>query len=400
MSDPKSRVIAAVGLLADIAQCDLFDNCHHRGNRPGHRAVVERQIEMALEPRKRNQWALIESIVVFDEVVYDRYAFHRFPMDLKERARLESLEGNGLRAMNWPKEIYQATAKKLQSLRQLFSVQGMEAAARQVADDQSRPYDSTNDAFWDAQEKRYHDGLYADHELSQWSFAASEGSSLERAFFYAELGNQLGVGLLPRAYAAGDNAEQISILNEMARSYSRCAHHHYIQRSLKPFDDQVRPATLAVIFPPLAQKIARISLETGRSPTDVAVEMRDTANARAYRRHLADLQYELRSANPSTAEALPKLVKDFDTVVKQWVEDGTAGSGVTYKRRTLRAQLLPAIAGVIAALITREPDSALKAAEATHLFLEPLMPDDKVVRDPILWGGERYLAFVADWYRK
>jgi hypothetical protein len=69
-----------------------------------------------------------------------------------------------------------------------------------------------NDAFWDAAEKRYHDGL-AESPVARFSFANSD-DSFERAFFYAELGHQLGIGLLPRPYKDG------TLVDIIARSYT------------------------------------------------------------------------------------------------------------------------------------------------------------------------------------
>ena len=52
----------------------------------------------------------------------------------------------------------------------------------------------------------------------------------------------------------------------------------------------------SIQFPPLAHKIAALSLETGRTAREVAKELRETADAVAYRRKITDLQEELQRA--------------------------------------------------------------------------------------------------------
>src|ERR1017187_3155554 len=193
----RARAIAAVGLLADIADCDLFDSPRQS---LASAALREHQMNLTIGAKHRNRWALIESIVVFDEVLYDSYAFNRFGMTQTQRDRLAMLEGRGLLAMKWPTEIYKATAEKLKSWREITRSEPMDAISRNVPGDPTIPYSSAgNDAYWDPSEKNYHDGLFADSARCQWSFADSS-QSFERSFFYAELCADLGIGMLPRAY--------------------------------------------------------------------------------------------------------------------------------------------------------------------------------------------------------
>jgi hypothetical protein len=397
MDQPKARVIAAVGLLDDFAKCDLFDLPANPAAAVADDAFLVRQMQKCLLPQDRNKWALIESIVVFDEIAYDSFAFNRFPMTATQRERLGVLEGRGLRSMVWPKEVYQQTGERLYEWRKAIRANGLEASAREVPREPSRPGGAGNDAYWDGQEKSYHDGLFEDGERRLWSFAESN-ESFERAFFCAELCKELGVGMAPRPRLVNaDAAAWSSALDDLSSSYGQCIHHFYTQKLLKPFDRQIPPAKLAVSFPPLAQKIAWLSLKTGRTPTDLALEMRELENATAYRRHLGDLQHELR-AERSSPSAIPALLKDFAAIVERWAEERNPYAYVKYRPRKLSVHLLPAAASIAAYLFG---DHTLHEAADTAALAEvvvPFLPPSVTVRDPILWGGPKYLEFVSDWY--
>ena len=90
------------------------------------------------------------------------------------------------------------------------------------------------------------------------------------------------------------------------------------------------------------------------------------------------------------------LLKDFKLTVQKWVERGLAHENVKYKTRSLSVKLIPTAAAVMTLLLTRKlGESAIAgvlstAAEAFIGYLK--------VRDPMLWGGEKYLSFVSDWY--
>jgi hypothetical protein len=398
MSESKSRVIAAIGLLTDVTRADLFGVSQQPIAKRRSRALLEHIMKMLMAPEKKNHWALIESIVVFDEVAYDHLAFKRYKMTLEQPSRVFALEDHGLVAKSWPLEVYTRTSETISKWKKATGGAGLAEAARAIARDPSRSYGQDNDAFWDGAEKDYHDGLAEDDQRARWSFADST-QSIERALFYAELSQTLGVGLLPRAQSDECAAGSETVLDDLARSYSACIHHHHVQKHLKGFADRIQPLKFAVSAPPLAQKIAWLSLQQGRTPADIAAEMRDTPLAQAYRRHLADLQLELIATQPSSSEALPKLMRDFKAVADQWAREGVPKAGILYRSRTLSAHLLPAVAGIVMYLHSGDWKDAVDAGAGVEYFLVKNLPRSSMtVHDPILWGGPKYLAFVADWF--
>jgi hypothetical protein len=392
LDEPRAKAIAAIGLLTDVASCGLFDRVG-AARTPAQRSAIEQNIiQGELGRAKRNYWALVEGIVVFDEIAYDQYAFTRYAMELKTRERVESLRQFGLSARSWPVSIYESTLTRLRAFRKYLVDNDLKDVAKQTPTNPAEPYGPTNDAFWDSQEKYHHDGLFLDSERSQYSFA-NTNESFERAFFYVELANALGASLLPRSYSSG------TILDMVARSYSQCAH-QLVLRGLTNFDSNIRPAELVLPMPPLAEKIAWSCLRTGRTPIDVAAEIRASKGAIAYRRHIADLQALIQGSmrrEPASIQELERLKQDFARTVAQWTEDGTAKAGIRYKVRKLKVQLVPTAASIVTYLSTNNFMESSLVGFGTAA-LQSTFGDSITVRDPILWGGEKYLAFVADWY--
>lgn len=392
MADTTGKVIAAVGLLADLAKCDLFI-IEGAGPRKPH--LVASLLPRVLKPQNRNHWALIESIVVFEDVLYDRYAFNRFPMKPETRERVAALAGHGLVAADWPVEVYQRTAHKLEQWKQNLICEQLLEAARDVPRDPTQPFAASNDKFWDGAEKDYHDGLFEDGQRARYSFADSDRSA-DRAFFYSELSRTLGIGMLPRAYVGTEGAE--SLLDAIGLSYSQCAHHYHVLKHLQPFDEKIRPKKYTAVFPPLAQKIAYLSLATSRTPVEVAIEMRNSPEARAYRRFLGSLQQELQESKPSSPGAITKLLRDLDATVAHWVAEGSAKSRIHLSPRTLSIDWLPVAAMVLEYLRTYDVGSAVNAATVVGAVVLPLPKRTFSFDNPVLWNAPKYLSFVQDWY--
>jgi hypothetical protein len=385
MTESRAQVIAAIGLLSKVADSDLFEA--PRGT-PATAGVQDQVLAAYLEPRQHRHWALLESVVAFDDVLYDSYAFGRHQMTGEMKARIEALREHGLTRTTWPLHAYDGAASRLRSWRNALRAKGLEEAARNVPANNAAEYSPTNDAFWDSAEKNYHDDLYQS-PVARFSFANSD-DSFERTFFYAELATGLGVSLLPRPSTTG------SLLDTMGRSYARCAHQLVVD-SLRDFDALMRPAEVSVVFPPLARKIAELSLRERRAPVDIAIELRNSEGAAAYRRHIADLQGELRqNSRPSN---IKQLIGDFERTVEKWSQDLAPAEGVKYQTRNLRVQVLPAAAGILTWWATGDFKLGASVAGGSNVALQAILGNALVVRDPILWGGEKYVAFVADWYQ-
>ena len=395
MTQSQTSVIASTGLLADVAESEMFDQPKSPSKIRSMRAEL---VKRGTRATTQSSWALLESIVVFDDILYDGYAFTRHKMSSALKSRIESIREHGLRSTLWPVEVYERVASKLSSFNAVLRDNDLTTVAREVPATSTKPYsEAGNDAFWDSADKNYHDDL-SETKIARFSFAGSN-QAFERAFFYAELANELGVGVLPRP-SAGE-----TFADTLCTSYAQCAH-RLVQDKLKAFDTQMRPAELKILFPPLAQKIAWMSLREGRAAIDIAAELRESPNAKAYRQYVAELQAELRDTVQSAdapllrkkGDAINRLQGDFDRLVSKWADDGAANEGVRYQTRNLRIQIIPAILSAATYFSTRDFKAAASAAGLSNVLLTAMFGNTIVVRDPILWGGEKYLSFVADWY--
>lgn len=389
MTQSQARVIAAIGLLADTAKSEIFEPL---GKPFTTRADINFRLQSYLAPQERNRWVLLESVVVFDEVLYDGYAFTRHQMREAMRERIEALHKHGLMCSSWPVQVYEKAASEIILYRNSLKEKGLSTVARDVAANKAEPYSESNNAFWDAAEKNYHDDLLSS-QIARFSFANSD-QSWERSLFYAELAKELGVSLLPRPRSFG------SPLDIFSRSYSQCAHHLMLD-SLKEFDEIMRPAEFSVPFPPLAEKIIRLSMVQQRAPIEVAAELRESRSAKAYRRHIADLEGELRGelrGEILSPAKLKQLMADFDRTVKKWVEEGAPNEGVIYRTRSLGIQILPAIASIATYLQTGDVKLAGAAAGLSIALRQAIFGNTLAIRVPTVWRENNYLSFVADWY--
>lgn len=316
------KVIASIGLLKDVVQNPLSGGTTPR--KPTRRALVEHLMHEGLRNRHRNSWALLEGIVVFDEIWFDAYAFAKNKMELVLRERINFLCGHGLVKKTWPLEVYQNTAAKIRDGVQLLIDGRVYSLAVEIPRDPTEPYAPSNEMFWDGADKDYHDGLFSS-ELFGYSFASSDAKdAFGRALFYAELTKALEVGFLGRTYApTGD-----TLFDGIGRSYLQCAHHKVLEK-IEKFDELIRRAELRVHYPPLAQKIAWLSLTTGRAPVEIAAELRATKHAVAYRKFLGLLQAELNENSHSALNNLKSLADDLEVTTKQWIADRSTGEGVS-----------------------------------------------------------------------
>jgi hypothetical protein len=393
MTDGRSRVIASIGLLKDVVQNPLSGL--DAPLKPKRRVLFEHLMHKALRNRERNSWALLEGIVVFDEIGFDAYAYAKYNMEPVLRKRIDFLRGHGLVEKTWPLEVYQKTAAKISRGVQLLNDGRVYSLAVEIPRDPTQPYAPANNMFWDAEDKDYHDRLFSQpSEISRYSFASSnEVDAFGRALFYAELTTALKVGFLGRTYTAtGD-----TLFDGIGRSYLQCAHHKVLEK-IEKFDELIRKAELRLHYPPLAQKIASLSLKTGCAPIEIAAELRDTKHAVAYRKFLGALQAELNENSHSTLNNLKSLADELEAITKRWIEDHSTGEGVNYQRREISVKWLPPLAAVGTYLLTGKLEDSFEVGIAGE-FIEAYLKDDKIsVRDPILWGGEKYLSFIASWY--
>jgi hypothetical protein len=374
MNSSRSQVISAISLLSNVTNpSNQFDLRERLG--PYKHASVRDQVLIDLTSKsKRSFWTLLESLVVYDDVFYDAHAFKRHNLSQSQLTQIAALEPLGLTAQRWPVTVYRQTAD----------------AVKEMTRSGVFPLDvEAQSEFWDPFEKNYQDDLFDSDDLRQYSFADSDTQSYQRIVFYAELGKTLQIGLLPRPSASG------TTLDKLSESYERSAHALMLD-TLKKFDISVRSPEMSISLPPLAQKIASRFVD-GEAPLEIVAELRNSKNAIAYRRHIANLQNEL-NAREINATTIEMLQKDFKKIVDLWAQDGNTGEGILHKTRTIRVQLIPVIAAFITWHATHDLKWTLSAASPVNVAAQLLFGNNITVRDPILWGGPKYLSFVADWY--
>jgi hypothetical protein len=70
MKESRAQVIASIALLSEVAESELFEPPL---GTPAVAGVQDRVLAAYLKPRQYRHWALLESLVVFDDVLYDSY---------------------------------------------------------------------------------------------------------------------------------------------------------------------------------------------------------------------------------------------------------------------------------------------------------------------------------------
>jgi hypothetical protein len=379
MDKSKSQVICAISLLSSATNPDNQLDLRERLGPFRHSFVREKVLSDITSESKRSFWALLESLVVYDDVFYDAHAFTRHKLSNNQTAQIAALEACGLTAQRWPVTVYQETAHAVEEMTRSGVFQ-LDMEAQQEA--------------WDPFEKNYQDDLFDTDNLGRYSFADSDTQSFQRLVFYAELGKALRLGLLPRPSGSGTVLDKLRDLYE--RSAKKSAHAVMLE-TLKKFDISQRSPEMSISLPPLAQKIAS-RIVAGEAPLTVVADLRNSKNAIEYRRHIANLQSELNEATINAA-AIATLQKTFQEIVDRWAAEGSTSEGIVYKTRAIRVQVIPAIAAYITWQATHDLRSMVSSVSATNVAAQLLFGNSVMVRDPILWGAPKYLSFVADWYR-
>jgi hypothetical protein len=341
-------------------------------------------------PAGANPWSLLEAIVVCDHIAFDRYAFLRKQGGKKLFDRAVDL---GLVASTWNEGTYERAAEAVLKWKELHGDDpAVQRAATEVAYDDTQPYSAGNDWMWDNGLKDQHDGLYASPKLKQYSFADSD-DSIDRVIFYVTLSTDLGWPMLPTRAAKG------TVIDALAKAHEQWAQ-LLVHDVVKPFDAKVRPGSLNIAFPPLAQKIVMEAVQSGRSPVSVAREMHETDSAKAYRAYLARVEAARQAGD---LEELKRLLDELNNVVEQWTKDGAPLEGVFKRTRRMKVKSIPTVAALGAYIIARATGHGGEAfkepADLVALAAAVGLVTDKIeFGDPILWGAPRHIAFVADWY--
>lgn len=129
-----------------------------------------------------------------------------------------------------------------------------------------------------------------------------------------------------------------------------------------------------VSMPPLVSKVVQEAGRKGMSIVDSAVEIKESKNASAFRRWLADIQASLAEGTTHGAVEALRMLDELKETASSWADALDIEEGVSHKRRQLALSWVPRIGGLLDML------------------------ERPTFRDPIL-NQKGYLAFVSSWFK-
>lgn len=129
----------------------------------------------------------------------------------------------------------------------------------------------------------------------------------------------------------------------------------------------------SIPLPPLAWKMVVEAGKEGLSIVQAAAKIKESKNARSFRKWLSDIQIHFAEGSTSgNLEAL-RILEELRRVTSLWTSNLDTKEGVTHKRRELRLSWIPRIGSLLDLL------------------------DKPTLRDPIL-NRKGYLTFVSSWF--
>lgn len=203
-----------------------------------------------------------------------------------------------------------------------------------------------------------------------WQLARSN-LGVERTLVYYETAAAAGVPLIlhPSRY---DAAQAI----DLACSDAYNAVKEIVRSTFEePIKDKLESLGQihSLPLPPLASKIVWSAGKDGISIIEAAARIKESKNAQAFRKWLAEIQMNLAEGSmQSKLEAL-RMLEELKRVAAQWSTQLDTKEGVSYKRREFRLSWVPRIGCLLDLL------------------------DKPTLRDPIL-NRKGYLTFVSSWF--
>ena len=310
----------------------------------------------------QQQLLFLEQLVVADTMAVDQIAISSslavFPKELESCFQLLAPEP----------ETYLKALEAAQSLKKGFptSSEG-EACGSELSNRLSE------DPFWAASEKEYHDALF---RRGVYTALADSHDSLGRALFYLEFSRRLGV---TPTLSSGKQfwLEEFKqrLVPPLHRKIADMFDKAVSEQLLTVLDDVT--AVRALETPPVAELIVRTSLRENLPLDTVTMELRDSKEARSYRSLLADIEGLLATGREGLLEAA-RAISGLSKVASQWSKSLDPGLGVSRKSRRISLKTLPAIGWL------------LEAADMSEMQL----------KDYVLTSPPGYLAFISSWYAK
>jgi hypothetical protein len=202
----------------------------------------------------------------------------------------------------------------------------------------------------------------------------SNNSSM-RAFFYLEIANRAGVPLL----LSPEKDRFVTTAREKVRQIAHELVVAKVETQLQNgVDDQIKSLfsrTLSVSRLPVSRMILRRAKEEKRSLLDVAKEIRDSTEARSFRKWLAELNKVLASGYEAGILKAHAELKKLESLVDGWLKTDDFKQGIEYERRKFNIGEIPKIGWIV---------------KMTGI-------DSISVNDPIL-NPNRVYRFISQWY--
>jgi hypothetical protein len=203
------------------------------------------------------------------------------------------------------------------------------------------------------------------------SFLARSNFGVERTLFYYEIAATAGV---PLVLHPDRNDETWAIDAACCDAYGS------VKEVLRTaFEDPIRKEleslgqTHTVAVPPLVAKLIQIAGREGVSIIEAAAQIKDSKNARAFRKWLTEIQLHLAQGTTGGKVEALRMLDELRRVASLWTTYLDTTVGVTHKRRELRFSWVPRIGALLDLL------------------------DKPTVRDPIL-NRKGYLTFISSWF--
>lgn len=194
---------------------------------------------------------------------------------------------------------------------------------------------------------------------------------VERTLFYYETAGMIGAPVLLHP----DRSYEAQAINGACQDAFDVVK-RVISRSFEePVRSQLETLGLShnIPLPPLAFRLVRLAGERSLSIVEAAKAIKESSEARAFRRWLSELQESLREGTMEAKLRGLRLLRELERVASSWTDELDLAHGVSYRRRRIELSKVPRIGAIL------------------------MLLDGASIRDPIL-NQKGYLTFVSSWY--
>jgi hypothetical protein len=207
------------------------------------------------------------------------------------------------------------------------------------------------------------------------SILTDSNNSPARALFYLELAGRAGVPLL----LSPQKDRWVTTGREKVRQFAHELVVSKVETQLQArIDDQITglfSRTVSVPLAPVSRMILRRATDERKSLLDVAIEIRESREAKTFRNWLVELNKALASGYEAGLVKAHAELKKLESLVDAWLKVGDVKQGIEYEPRSVNIGEIPVIGWIV------------KMAGIRAIS----------VNDPIL-NPNRVYRFISQWY--